>query len=78
MFVELKYFFNLAKAKQNKHLLNYFIMTTLSNTTMKNVIAKTSFEYGSLESDLMICAMGSGYTFIQAYKMSKTLQRINN
>ena len=49
-------------------------MTTLSNTTMRDIIAKTSFEYGSLESDLMITSMGCGYSFIKAYIMSKSIQ----
>lgn len=53
---------------------NRQIMTTLSNTTMRDIVAKTSFEYGSLEADLMITSMGCGYSFIKSYIMSKSIQ----
>ena len=44
MFVELKYFFNLAKAKQNKHYLNYFIMTTKT----LEILAKKRVEFDKM------------------------------
>ena len=50
-------------------------MTTLSNTTMRDIIAKTSFKYGSLEAELLLTGMNCVYTFIEAYKMTKQLTK---
>jgi len=43
-------------------------MTTLSNTTIKDIIAKTSFQEGTLKADLLITGMNCGFSFIQSYK----------
>ena len=51
------------------------IMTTLSNTTMRNVIAKTSFNYNSLEADLLLTGMNCGFSFIKAFKIAKQLSK---
>tara|TARA_R110002167_G_scaffold255279_1_gene461679 strand:- start:323 stop:475 length:153 start_codon:yes stop_codon:yes gene_type:complete len=50
-------------------------MTTLLNTTMENVIAKTSFNYNSLEADLLITGMSCGFSFIKAFKVAKQLSK---
>lgn len=50
-------------------------MITLSNTTRKNIIEKTSFKLNSLEADLLITGMNCGYTFIQSFKMVKQLSK---
>jgi hypothetical protein len=52
-------------------------MTTLLNTTLRDIISKTSFNYGSLEADLMLTSMNCGYGFIKAYVMAKSIQRAN-
>lgn len=51
-------------------------MTTLQNTTMRNVISKTSFKQGSLEAELLIILMASGFNFIQSFRMTKKLTTI--
>ena len=43
-------------------------MTTLQNTTMRNVVAKTSFKYDSLQANLLLTGMNCGFSFIQSYK----------
>ena len=48
-------------------------MTTLLNTTMENVIAKTSFNYNSLEAELLITLMTCELSFIKAFKIAKQL-----
>ena len=48
-------------------------MTNLSNTTIKKIIAKTSFKEKSLEADLLITAMNCGFSFIKSYKIAKLL-----
>ena len=50
-------------------------MTTLQNTTIRNVVAKTSFNYGSLESDLLLTGMSAGLTFIKSYIIAKALTK---
>ena len=50
-------------------------MTTLSNTTIRNVIAKTSFNYNSLEADLLLTGMNCGFSFIKAFKVAKQLAK---
>jgi len=50
-------------------------MTTLQNTTMENVISKTSFEPNSLEAELLIKLMSSGFTFITSFKFAKQLSK---
>ena len=50
-------------------------MTNLQNTTISEIISKTSFKQYSLGSDLLITGMNCGFTFIQAYKMAKQLSK---
>ena len=50
-------------------------MTTLSNTTMKNVVEKTSFKYGSLEAELLLTGMNCGLSFIKSYQIAKALTK---
>ena len=50
-------------------------MTTLLNTTMENVIAKTSFNYNSLEAELLITLMTYEFSFIKAFKIAKQLSK---
>jgi|AntAceMinimDraft_12_1070368.scaffolds.fasta_scaffold239087_2 hypothetical protein len=51
-------------------------MTTLSNTTISKVIAKTSFKKNSVEGDLLILLMAQGRNFITAFKMVRVYQSI--
>lgn len=48
-------------------------MTTLQNTTIRDIISKTSFKQGSLEAELLITLMASGFNFIQSIRMAKKL-----
>jgi hypothetical protein len=50
-------------------------MTTLYNTTIKNIIEKTSFEKDSLRAKLLITCMGCGFSFIKSFKMAKQLTK---
>jgi|TARA_R110000823_G_scaffold42171_2_gene110624 hypothetical protein len=51
------------------------IMTTFKNTTMTDIVAKTSFKWDSLEADLLLTGMNCGLTFIKSYKMAKELSK---
>jgi len=48
-------------------------MTTLQNTTIKNVISKTSFKPNSIEANLLLTGMNCGFSFIKSYKLAKAL-----
>ena len=50
-------------------------MTTLSNTTIKNIISKASFKEGSLKANLLITGMNCGFSFIKSYKIAKELTK---
>ena len=50
-------------------------MTTLSNTTIKNVVSKTSFKHNSLQANLLITGMNCGLSFIKSYKIAKALTK---
>ena len=50
-------------------------MTTLQNTTIKNIISKTSFKPYSLGADLLIAGMNCGFTFITSFKLAKQLSK---
>ena len=50
-------------------------MTTLKNTTIKNIIEKTSFKKDGLQANLLITGMNCGFTFIQSFKNSKLLTK---
>ena len=51
-------------------------MTTISNTTRAKIIAKTSFKYNSLESELLITLMTCDLSFIKAFKIAKQLSKL--
>ena len=48
-------------------------MTTLQNTTIKNVISKTSFKPNSIQANLLLTGMNCGFSFIESFKMAKLL-----
>ena len=48
-------------------------MTTLQNTTIADIIKKTSFKKDSIQADLLITGMNAGLTFIKSFKMAKVL-----
>lgn len=50
-------------------------MTTLKNTTMTQIIAKTSFKKGSLEANLLLTGMNAGNSFIKSFIMVKALSK---
>jgi hypothetical protein len=49
------------------------IMTTLQNTSIKNVISKTSFKPNSIEANLLLTGMNCGFSFIKSFKLAKAL-----
>lgn len=51
-------------------------MTTLSNTTIADVIAKTSFKQNTVEGNLLILLMAQGKSFITAFKMVRVYQSL--
>lgn len=48
-------------------------MTTLQNTTINEIISKTSFEKGSLKANLLLTGMNCGFTFIKSFIIAKQL-----
>jgi hypothetical protein len=50
-------------------------MTTLQNTTIKNVISKTSFKPNSLQANLLLTCMNCGFSFIKSFKLAKELTK---
>ena len=46
-------------------------MTTLQNSTISEIISKTSFKQYSLGSDLLITGMNYGFTYKMAKQLSK-------
>jgi len=50
-------------------------MTTLKNSTILEIISKTSFKPYSLAADLLITGMNCGFSFILSYKMAKQLSK---
>jgi hypothetical protein len=50
-------------------------MTTLQNTTIRNIVAKTSFKQDSLQANLLLTCMNCGFSFIQSYKFAILLSK---
>lgn len=50
-------------------------MTTLENTTITDIIKKTSFKFGSGQAQLLLQLMAHGRSFIQALRMTKIMYK---